>query len=91
MKQEKLHVRTPLIESTSLSLLNNAQVWLKMDAIQPAGSFKLRGIGHMCQQAKKVGCSLFISASGFFFFFFSIDFLLIMNNTNTILIININK
>lgn len=45
-----LHINTPLLESLPLSRLNRTQVWLKMEAMQPSGSFKIRGVGHACEQ-----------------------------------------
>ena len=39
----KLHIETPLIESVPLSQRISGKVWLKMEALQPSGSFKLRG------------------------------------------------
>lgn len=40
-----LHVETPLIRSNPLSAALGTDVLLKLDALQPSGSFKLRGIG----------------------------------------------
>ena len=40
------------------------KVWLKMEALQPPGSFKIRGIGHACEQYKLRGARRFISSSG---------------------------
>ena len=37
----KLHINTPLIESLILGEGLNAKVWLKMDTLQPSGSFKI--------------------------------------------------
>lgn len=45
---QKLYIKTPLLESTSLSHLLGVPVFLKMEALQPSGSFKNRGIGHIC-------------------------------------------
>jgi L-serine/L-threonine ammonia-lyase len=39
-------------------------VWLKMDALQPSGSFKLRGIGHACATYAQRGARRFVSSSG---------------------------
>jgi len=47
-----LHVNTALIESPELSKRAGVQVWLKLENTQPTGSFKIRGIGHLCQHAK---------------------------------------
>ena len=41
-----------------------SQVWAKMDALQPSGSFKLRGIGHMTSQLAQQGATRFVSSSG---------------------------
>lgn len=61
-----LHINTPLLHSRALSsaLDGSAQVWAKMDALQPCGSFKLRGIGHMTEQLAQQGAGRFISSSG---------------------------
>ncbi|MBC2705118.1 pyridoxal-phosphate dependent enzyme [Desulfobacula sp.] len=42
----RLHIDTPLIESLSINKELDATVWLKMEALQPCGSFKARGIGY---------------------------------------------
>ncbi len=63
MKQP-LHIETPLIESQPLSQLVAGRVWLKMDALEPSGSFKLRGLGHACQKHVSDGAKRFIIASG---------------------------
>ncbi|KAK5133078.1 hypothetical protein LTR08_008188 [Meristemomyces frigidus] len=44
-------IRTPLIESTNLSKAAGCRILLKLDNLQPSGSFKLRGIGHHLQSA----------------------------------------
>jgi len=59
-----LHIDTPLIESRSLSELTGCSVWLKLDALQPPGSFKIRGIGHACETYLAQGARRFISSSG---------------------------
>ncbi len=59
-----LHIATPLLESGALSGSDGAQVWLKMEALQPPGSFKIRGIGHACQEYVKRGAARFVSSSG---------------------------
>ncbi|KAG0207718.1 hypothetical protein BGX28_001115 [Mortierella sp. GBA30] len=46
-----LHNPTPLIHSTPLSRKNKTNVWLKLENLQPSGSFKIRGLGHMSQKA----------------------------------------
>ena len=59
-----LSINTPLLESLPLSQLNGVRVWMKMEAMQPAGSFKIRGIGHACQHHFARGARRFISSSG---------------------------
>ncbi|WP_176517038.1 pyridoxal-phosphate dependent enzyme, partial [Pseudomonas ceruminis] len=59
-----LHIQTPLIESRPLSLAASRTVWLKLDALQPCGSFKLRGVGHACEVHHARGARHFVSSSG---------------------------
>ena len=59
-----LHIHTPLIESRPLSLAAGRAVWLKLDALQPCGSFKLRGVGHACEVHHARGARHFVSSSG---------------------------
>lgn len=61
---ENLHIKTPLVESLPLAANLNGQVWLKLEALQPSGSFKLRGIGSACQHYISRGAKQFISSSG---------------------------
>lgn len=46
-----LHVVSALIRSSSLSTRTGHNVFLKLDCDQPSGSFKIRGIGAICQMA----------------------------------------
>ena len=62
--QAPLHIETPLLESTRLSHLSNRRVWLKMEALQPPGSFKIRGIGLACTEHVRAGAARLISSSG---------------------------
>jgi L-serine/L-threonine ammonia-lyase len=59
-----LHINTPLIESRPLSEAANCTINLKLDALQPCGSFKLRGVGHACETHRANGAQRFISSSG---------------------------
>ena len=59
-----LHVLTPLIESIPMSSKSGLRVFLKLENTQPSGSFKIRGIGHLCSMAKEEGKTHFISSSG---------------------------
>ncbi|XP_077486286.1 L-serine dehydratase/L-threonine deaminase-like isoform X2 [Amblyomma americanum] len=59
-----LHVRTPLLESVPLSQIYGQRVYIKMDNVQPSGSFKIRGMGVLCQDAKRQGATRVVIASG---------------------------
>lgn len=59
-----LHINTPLVESLPLSLAASCTVWLKLDALQPPGSFKIRGIGLACETYLQRGATRFVSSSG---------------------------
>jgi L-serine/L-threonine ammonia-lyase len=59
-----LHIESPLLQSRPLSILSGKSVWLKFDALQPSGSFKLRGIGAVCEDYARQGKTRFISSSG---------------------------
>lgn len=58
-----LHIATPLLPSAALSR-SGSEVWLKMEALQPPGSFKIRGIGHACTHYQQAGARRFVSSSG---------------------------
>ncbi|KAL2350794.1 tryptophan synthase beta subunit-like PLP-dependent enzyme [Cryomyces antarcticus] len=49
--QKNPWVETPLLESTALSRAAGCRVFLKLETLQPSGSFKSRGIGHYLQRA----------------------------------------
>ncbi len=59
-----LHIDTPLIESLSMQKDLDVNIWLKMEALQPCGSFKARGIGHACEKYISEGAEELISSSG---------------------------
>jgi L-serine/L-threonine ammonia-lyase len=59
-----LHIETPLLASRGLPARPGQHLWLKMDALQPSGSFKLRGIGHACEAYARRGARRFVSSSG---------------------------
>jgi len=59
-----LHVKTPLVESPKISTACGYDVLLKLDNLQPAGSFKIRGIGNLVQQGIKQGKTHAVSSSG---------------------------
>lgn len=59
-----LHDWTPTLDSHKLKQLTGKRIWLKMECYQPPGSFKIRGIGRLCQYYKAQGIKHFISSSG---------------------------
>ncbi|KAM8960989.1 L-serine dehydratase/L-threonine deaminase-like [Pelodytes ibericus] len=59
-----LHLDTPLRDSVPLSKLSGTTVYLKLDSAQPTGSFKIRGIGHLCKTWAERGCKHFVCSSG---------------------------
>ncbi|KAM6155756.1 serine dehydratase-like [Rhynchocyon petersi] len=64
MEGERFHTVTPLLESWALSQVAGTTVLLKCENVQPAGSFKIRGIGHFCQEMAKKGCRHLVCSSG---------------------------
>nr|XP_026267863.1 L-serine dehydratase/L-threonine deaminase [Urocitellus parryii] len=60
---EPLHVKTPIRDSMALSKVAGTSVYLKMDSAQPSGSFKIRGIGHLCKTWAEQGCEHFVCSS----------------------------
>ena len=65
MKQNlhPLSIRTPLIEETR-RICPGKRISYKMEAYQPSGSFKLRGVEHACRKALEGGAEKFLSSSG---------------------------
>ncbi len=59
-----LHLATPLFENSALNQRLEKRVFLKMDCYQPVGSFKIRGIGALCQQAVQSGIDHLVCSSG---------------------------
>ena len=59
-----LHIETPLIISDVLSDLVDKDIRLKLDALQPSGSFKIRGVGFACEYFANKGAKSFLSSSG---------------------------
>ena len=59
-----LHIETPLVESRPLGIAAGRTVALKLEALQPCGSFKLRGIGAACATYARRGARRFVSSSG---------------------------
>ncbi|MFJ2988052.1 pyridoxal-phosphate dependent enzyme [Collimonas sp. NPDC087041] len=59
-----LHIHTALLQHPQLSVALDKQVLLKMENTQPSGSFKLRGIGLLCQRAVAGGAGHLVCPSG---------------------------
>lgn len=59
-----MYTKTPLIFSDPLSKIIGSDVYLKLETLQPSGSFKNRGIGHFCSDKVKHGVEQFICSSG---------------------------
>jgi L-serine/L-threonine ammonia-lyase len=60
-----LHLDTPLLPAPPGLFVNGpSRVWLKMDALQPSASFKLRGVGHLVQRRVEEGARAVVCASG---------------------------
>ncbi|WP_412754560.1 pyridoxal-phosphate dependent enzyme [Legionella donaldsonii] len=61
---QPLHSKTPLISSQYLKNKWGKSIHFKLELLQPPGSFKLRGIGHLCQHEWKKGVRAFVASSG---------------------------
>jgi L-serine/L-threonine ammonia-lyase len=59
-----LHIETPLLRTAADYSASGVPLWLKLDALQPSGSFKLRGVGLLCQQEVAKGAGEIFCASG---------------------------
>ena len=61
---QPLHVRTPLVHSSFYSERTGLDVHLKLECVQPPGSFKIRGIGKTVQNAAASGATSIVCSSG---------------------------
>jgi L-serine/L-threonine ammonia-lyase len=61
---KSLHIHTPLLLSHPLSQMMGSNIFLKLEALQPSGSFKDRGVGALCLHYAKQNVNGFISSSG---------------------------
>lgn len=59
-----LHIQTPYFRSQAYSQRLGKNIWFKMEALQPPGSFKLRGVGAVCETQHAAGAQRFVSSSG---------------------------
>ncbi len=64
MSSKPLHDWTPVIRSFPLSKILGKPVLLKMECYQRLGSFKIRGIGKLCQALVAAGKKHLVSSSG---------------------------
>lgn len=58
------HVRTPLHPSPALSAAASVPILLKMENVQPSGSYKIRGVGHLASAAASAGSTHLVCSSG---------------------------
>ncbi|NXJ72974.1 SDSL protein, partial [Rostratula benghalensis] len=49
-REKPFHIISPVLESLPLSKAASTKVYMKLENVQPSGSFKIRGIGHLCQE-----------------------------------------
>ncbi|MCZ8282580.1 MAG: pyridoxal-phosphate dependent enzyme [Aquidulcibacter sp.] len=62
---QDLHINTPLVEVGNWHKAHQKPALFKMDALQPCGSFKIRGIGRLCTKAVLGhGATSIVCASG---------------------------
>jgi L-serine/L-threonine ammonia-lyase len=61
---KSLHIDTPLLRAPPELFGADRTVWLKMDALQASGSFKMRGVGRLVQQRVAEGARAVVCASG---------------------------
>lgn len=64
MDHQPLHIVTPTLHSLPLSQHTGKTIYLKMECHQPPQSFKIRGIGRLCQYYKDQGKKKFVASSG---------------------------
>lgn len=58
------YLDTPFFQSVPLSDALGVPVYVKMDCMQPSGSFKLRGVSLACTRARDAGAARLVSSSG---------------------------
>lgn len=62
---QPLFISTPLVESIRMRKSFQGQIYLKLETLQPTGSFKCRGIGTLCRHyVQNENCKGFVSSSG---------------------------
>eukprot|EP00056_Hartaetosiga_gracilis_P003155 m.60075 g.60075 ORF g.60075 m.60075 type:complete len:368 (-) comp11350_c0_seq1:750-1853(-) len=63
-QKASFHIHSPLVESEVFTERVGRRVLLKLDNVQPSGSFKIRGIGNTCKKAFESGKTKLVSSSG---------------------------
>ena len=63
-QMQPLHLETPLLKSLILSEKTGMDIWLKLENTQNTQSYKIRGVGRLCQKAVQNGCKHIVSSSG---------------------------
>ena len=61
---DPFHIKTPLIQSQNLNRALGKRIHFKLELLQPSRSFKLRGIGKLCQHQWQQGVKYFVASSG---------------------------
>jgi len=64
MDSDNIFIKTPLVYSKPLSDIASREIYLKLENTQPSGSFKLRGLSHICKEKLKTGTTSFVGSSG---------------------------
>lgn len=59
-----MSIKTPTLLGEQLSEACGTSIYLKLENLQPTGSFKDRGVGHLCEYLATTGVSHFVSSSG---------------------------
>jgi len=59
-----IYVKTPLKPLTRINECTGKNFQIKMECMQPDGSFKLRGVSLLCEELKAQGVKKLVSASG---------------------------
>ncbi|NXK48825.1 SDSL protein, partial [Chauna torquata] len=62
--EKPFHIVSPLLESLPLSRVAGTKVYMKLENVQPTGSFKIRGIGHLCQEVSAGGGTAWVRSVG---------------------------
>jgi L-serine/L-threonine ammonia-lyase len=62
--QGTMHIDTPLFQANASYSALQRPLLFKMDALQPTGSFKLRGVGFWCARAVDQGAQEIVCSSG---------------------------